>query len=393
MENIEVFTVSEVSNHLKNIVESNIPYLYVEGEICNFVRHTSGHIYFSLSDEFSVIRAVFFRQNNRELDFIPQNMDRVVCFGKLTVYEKNGTYQLNIRRMAPLGVGQKQVRFEQLKRKLDSLGYFEQSRKRKIPKFPETIGVITSPTGAAIEDIRSVIERRFPTDVFLYPATVQGEFAMREIVSGIDYFNKRKNVDVILVARGGGSQEDLECFNSEQIAKAVFESDIPVISGVGHEIDFTIIDFVADLRAPTPTAAAEFATQDLSSVKKELKGVESRFESISKSHIEKMSLFVDTLSTRLQSKNPHSVLDKYSTLFSEKKKRLFSVFERAIIQKNTSLQNLGIKMEDLSLERTFRRGYAVVLQEHKNIFSVKQIDRKKSIEIVFGDGRVGAKII
>jgi len=221
-----VFSVSEINLHIKHILENSIPQLLVEGEIANFTRHRSGHIYFSLKDENSSIRCVFFRSYAQSLDFNPKEGDKVICKGKITVFERAGNYQLNVIKMIPSGIGELQLKFEKLKAKLKEEGLFDIKYKKELPKFPKVVGVVTSSSGAAIRDIKKVISRRFPIKILLYPANVQGEKAAKEIIEGIRYFNLKKNVDVIIIGRGGGSQEDLFCFNDENLAYEIFKSEI-----------------------------------------------------------------------------------------------------------------------------------------------------------------------
>lgn len=257
-----IFSVYEVSLHLKQVIETQIDAMYVRGEISNFTHHSSGHIYFNLKDENATLRCTFFRNLNMRLDFKPEDGMEVVCFGRLTLYEKGGSYNLNVSDMSLSGAGVLQLEFERLKEKLKREGLFEQAHKKALPRYPERIGIVTSPSGAALQDIKTIFSRRFPVRVSVYPAVVQGSDAPSQLIAGIKYFNQAKDVELIIITRGGGSQEDLFCFNDEALARAIFASKLPVISAVGHEIDFTIADFVSDLRAPTPSAAAELAVPD-----------------------------------------------------------------------------------------------------------------------------------
>jgi exodeoxyribonuclease VII large subunit len=254
----KIYSVSELSLELKNLLEKQFPDVWVTGEVSNFRAATSGHFYFTLKDASAQIRAVCFRNQARYLKFKPQDGISVIARGHLSVYEARGEYQLYVEYLEPAGVGALQLAFEQLKAKLAAEGLFDPARKKPLPVLPSAVGVVTSPTGAVIRDILRVLKRRFPNmNVMLYPVKVQGEGAAEEIVAGIECFNQHPIVDVLIVARGGGSLEDLWAFNEEIVARAIAASKIPVISAVGHETDFTIADFVADLRAPTPSAAAE----------------------------------------------------------------------------------------------------------------------------------------
>ncbi len=258
-----VMTVSELNYSIKELLETSIPVLWLEGEISNFKFHSSGHVYFSLKDKESQIPAVMWRSRNAQLFFTPQDGMKVLALGKVNVFHKRGYYQFDVIKMQPAGVGELQMAFEQLKQKLLLEGLFAEELKKKLPSYPERIGIVTSPTGAAIQDLLHILQRRFPSaEIILNPVKVQGEGAAQEIAAAIDDFNAFGRVDLLIVGRGGGSLEDLWAFNEEIVARAIFRSHIPVISAVGHEIDFTISDFVADLRAPTPSAAAELAVPD-----------------------------------------------------------------------------------------------------------------------------------
>ncbi|MGA2475611.1 MAG: exodeoxyribonuclease VII large subunit [Terriglobia bacterium] len=254
----KIFSVSELSQGIKNLLEREYPDVWVTGEVSNFRAAASGHLYFTLKDATAQLRAVCFRNQARYLKFKPQDGISVIARGHLSVYEARGEYQLYVEYLEPAGLGALQLAFEQLKQKLAAEGLFDIARKKPLPLLPRAIGVVTSPTGAVIRDILRILRRRFRNmNVLIYPVKVQGEGAAGEIVEGVEHFNREQNVDVVIVARGGGSLEDLWAFNEEVVARAIAASGIPVISAVGHETDFTIADFVADLRAPTPSAAAE----------------------------------------------------------------------------------------------------------------------------------------
>ena len=253
-----IYTVSEVTKYVRVILEDSFSSVWIEGEISNFILHSSGHMYFSLKDAGASLKCAMFARSNAKLKFKPKDGMKVICFGKISVYEARGDYQLVAEEIEPKGIGALQLQFQQLKEKLQKEGLFDQEHKIEIPFLPTRIGIVTSPTGAAIRDILNIARRRFSNvEIIINPAKVQGENAKDEIAKAIRQFNKLKNIDVMIVTRGGGSLEDLWPFNEEMVARAIYESEIPVISAVGHEIDFTISDFVADFRAPTPSAAAE----------------------------------------------------------------------------------------------------------------------------------------
>ena len=275
-----ILTVSELTQKVKNLLESKFFDIWVEGEISNFRIPPSGHIYFTLKDEESQIRTVLFRMQARGLRFFPEDGLHVICRGRISLYEKRGEYQLIVDKMEPKGVGALQLAFQQLKDRLEKEGLFDRAHKKPLPMIPRRIGIVTSPTGAVISDMIHIIQRRFENvHILLYPVQVQGEGASSEIAKAIEYFNDRMDVDVIIVGRGGGSLEDLWAFNEEKVARAIYDSNIPIISAVGHETDYTVSDFVADLRAPTPSAAAELVVREKREIKNILSYLETRLES------------------------------------------------------------------------------------------------------------------
>jgi exodeoxyribonuclease VII large subunit len=274
-----ILTVSELTHEIKDILEDKFPDVWVEGEVSNLRIPSSGHIYFTLKDDFSQIRAVLFKMQARTLRFIPEDGLQLICRGRVSLYEKRGDYQLILESIEPKGIGALQLAFLQLKEKLEKEGFFDPTQKKQIPMVPRKIGIVTSPTGAVIQDMLHILERRFENlHILLYPVRVQGEGASSEIAEGIKYFNKWTEVDVIIVGRGGGSLEDLWAFNEEGVARAIYHSKIPIISAVGHETDYTIADFVADLRAPTPSAAAELVVRDKREIKNILHYLKERLE-------------------------------------------------------------------------------------------------------------------
>ncbi len=274
-----ILTVSELTQEIKTALESRFSDVWVEGEISNLRIPPSGHLYFTLKDDFSQIRAVLFRMKSRAVRFLPEEGLHIICRGRVSLYEKRGDYQLLIEEMEPKGIGALQLAFLQLKERLEKEGLFDLHHKKPLPAFPQTIGIVTSPTGAVIQDMIQIIQRRFENiSILLYPVRVQGEGAPEEIVEGIRFFNRMKKADVIIVGRGGGSIEDLWAFNDERVARAIYHSKIPIISAVGHETDFTISDFVADLRAPTPSAAAELVVKDKKDLLKHLQYLRNRLE-------------------------------------------------------------------------------------------------------------------
>ena len=271
VEKPHVYSVSEITRDVRSILEAAFETAWIEGEISNFRQAASGHAYFVLKDDKAQIKCVLFRGQRMGVKFTPEDGDQVLLLGRVTVYEARGDYQVIVEAMEPRGLGALQKAFEQLKEKLAKEGLFDDSRKKELPEIPWKIGIVTSPTGAAIRDMIQVIQRRNPKmSILLYPSKVQGEGSAEEIAQGIRELNKRKDIDVLIVGRGGGSIEDLWAFNEEVVARAIAESEIPVVSAVGHEIDFTVADFVADLRAPTPSAAAELVVPKLTDIEQDL---------------------------------------------------------------------------------------------------------------------------
>lgn len=274
-----ILTVTELTQEIKETLEGKFYDVWVEGEVSNLRIPPSGHLYFTLKDDFSQIRAVLFRMKSKTIRFLPEDGLHVICRGRVSLYERRGEYQLILEEMEPKGIGALQLAFLQLKERLEKEGLFDPIHKKPLPILPQTIGIITSPTGAVIKDMIHIIHRRFENvSILLYPVRVQGEGASREIVDGIQYFNKMKNVDVIIIGRGGGSLEDLWAFNEEEVARGIYHSKIPIISAVGHETDYTISDFVADLRAPTPSAAAELVVKNKRELKRNIHYLEDRLQ-------------------------------------------------------------------------------------------------------------------
>ena len=382
-----VFSVTEVTQHLKHIIETSVPGVLVEGEIANFTRHRSGHIYFSLKDAGASLRCVFFKSYNVMLPFKPREGDSVVCAGKLSVYERSGSYQLTVTRMYSSGVGELQQRFEALKARLDAEGLFAATHKKPLPSFPRRVGVVTSATGAAIQDIRNVISRRYPCRIFLYSATVQGPDAANQVIRGIKFFNKQFPVDVLIIGRGGGSQEDLFCFNDETLARTIFASNIPIISAVGHEIDFTISDFVADLRAPTPSAAAELAVPNRDDILAQLAASQHTMKSYLAGHLHQKELYLQRLYTTLTGLHPRQKLRSYQQRLDEVTLRMEHATQRSLERTQNRLNRLQAELNGLSPLAAMQRGYAIARQLKTVIHSVTQLDASMPLEVNFSDGK------
>ncbi len=348
----KVFTVSELSLEIKNLLEKKFPDVWVTGEVSNFRAATSGHLYFTLKDANAQIRAVCFRNQARYLKFKPQDGISVIARGHLSVYEARGEYQLYVDYLEPAGVGALQLAFEQLKQKLAAEGLFDPARKKPLPVLPRAIGVVTSPTGAVIRDVLRVLRRRYRNmNVTLYPVKVQGEGAAEEIAKGIEYFNKHRAADVLIVARGGGSLEDLWAFNEEVVARAIAASKIPVISAVGHETDFTIADFVADLRAPTPSAAAELVVHRKQDFIDELRERVRRM-------IQSVRLMLSEGHERLTALRMHHVFQTMRTRIGERAQRVDDCvvdLNRLIREKLSESRHLWLEASAGVVRYDFRR--------------------------------------
>ena len=414
----EYITVSELNRYIKYRLDNdeNLQQVYLRGEISNFKAHTRGHFYFTLKDETSRINAIMFSSNALRVQFLPQDGMKVLIIGKVNVYEANGAYQIYVNEMKEDGIGNLYVAFEQLKKKLEMEGLFDSSKKKKIPRLPKRIGVITASTGAAIRDILSTIKRRFPlTEVILFPALVQGENAKEDIVRQIENA-QNYNLDVLIVGRGGGSIEDLWAFNEEIVARAIYQSSVPIISAVGHEIDYTIADFVADLRAPTPTGAAELAVPNQKDVrnyilqltirlkkamlnrltyqKQRLNQIVSRpimREPLGLYHVKEQRFdlayenLLKAMQKQIKDKRYQYDLIKRTVLFKEPEKILLKKQQRYILYLE--------KLEILNPLLTLKRGYAIVKKDSKVVTSIKDLKENDKVELELKDGAVRAQVI
>ncbi len=360
-----VYTVSELTREIKILLEETIPPVWVRGEITNFKHHQpSGHMYFSLKDERAQIRCVMWRSRNLNLRFIPADGMKVYVHGRVVVYEARGEYQIEVEELLPVGIGELALAFEELKRKLKEEGLFDPEHKKPIPRYPERIGIVTSETGAAIRDLVSIIWRRFPSvELILCPVRVQGEGAAQEIAAAIEAFNEYGQVDVLIVGRGGGSLEDLWAFNEEIVARAIFRSRIPIISAVGHEIDFSIADFVADQRAPTPSAAAEMVVPDRRELLRRIQLLMSK----SYRHLERRIAHLRDRLKAIQSSYafrwPENLVSQHRQRLDELARRLEAGLEHRLEVQRHKLEGLTQRLESLSPEATLRRGYSITLDE------------------------------
>lgn len=393
----EPMTVSSLNNYIKNIIDEDemLNNVYIKGELSNFKRHYSGHLYFTLKDEASLIKCVMFKSYAGYLRFEPKDGMSVVILGSVSVFERDGVYQVYAKGMEPDGMGALHTAYEQLKEKLSKEGLFDEKYKKPIPLLPRAIGVVTSKTGAVIRDIINVTTRRFPNvNIKLYPAAVQGEGAAETIVKGIEFFNREKNVDTIIIGRGGGSLEDLWPFNEEITARAIFNSELPIISAVGHETDFTISDFVADLRAPTPSAAGELAVPDILEVKWKIENINKRLANSLKQKVEKMKEKYYLIANSKVLKNPIEMLQQKMLQCDNITKNLENTFSMKIKDNHIKLIELASKLDSLSPIKTLIRGYSIVEnKEGKVIKSVKLLNQGEEISIRMNDGTVKANII
>ncbi len=392
---MSVITVSQLNNYIKRYFENNIHLqkVWIKGEISNYKKHYTGHIYMTLKDETSVIKAIMFKGSASYLKFNPDNGMKVIACGKVSVFERDGQYQLYVESMIPDGVGELHIAYEQLKEKLEKEGLFDASHKKPLPKYPKRVGVITSPTGAAVRDILNVLKRRYTLcDVIIYPALVQGVGAGDTIVKGIETFNALNNVDVIIAGRGGGSIEDLWAFNEEKVAYSIFNSKIPIISAVGHETDFTIADFVADLRAPTPSVGAELAVPSMDEIRTNIIKTKLRLSSLLKN-------FVKLKKSQLDSIKKRRIFTDYRAAFDDKKQNLsnFSnsisnLYQKIILTKKTDISKIMTKLEALNPISVIKRGFAYAKIDDRTIKSVNDVKSGDIINITVYDGDFNAKI-
>lgn len=388
-------TVAQVNEYIKCLIEEEVILqdILVCGEVSNFKRHTSGHFYFTLKDNSSEIKAVMFRSYSQKVRFKVENGQKVIIRARVGVFEQAGTYQLYVYTIQPEGIGDLHFAYEQLKSRLLEEGLFDDAHKKDIPKYPQKIGVITSQTGAAIRDIINVATRRNPfVNLVLFPALVQGEDAPNELISGIQYFNIEKNVDVIIIGRGGGSIEDLWAFNDENLARAIYNSDIPVISGVGHEIDFTICDFVADIRAATPSAAAEIATPSYKEIISLIDNFKSRSISVLQSCLNENKFRLEKISSSKIFLKPEIMLEiPYMKLISLEN-RLNNGFKIIINKNRIKFTEKAVRINSLNPLDILSRGFATVKKNDKVIKSIDNLEINDEIDIRLTDGSLKAII-
>ena len=410
--NDKYITVSQLTRYIKYKIDNDehLNLIYLKGEISNFKAHTRGHYYFTIKDETSRINAIMFASSTRNLKFMPEDGMKIMVTGRISFYEATGGYQIYIDNMIEDGIGNLYVQYEQLKKKLEQEGLFDPKHKKEIPKIPTTVGIITAPTGAAIKDILSTIKRRWPnTKTILFPSLVQGASAAPEIVKQINKAQEY-DLDVLIVGRGGGSIEDLWCFNDESVARAIYNCKIPTISAVGHEIDFTIADFVADLRAPTPTGAAEMAVANQTDFIKYLNQIKIRLN-------KSLSNLIGTQKERLESLKNSYIFKNPKTIYEIKEQKFDTIYEKLFLlmrsisennrtkynntiislnhnmdkvllnNKNRFLSSLN-KLEVLNPLLTIKRGYSIAKIDNKIVTSINDVKEKDKLEIKVTDGTI-----
>lgn len=391
-----ILSVSQINEYIRSLIAQDevLSMICVRGEISNLTFHRSGHIYFSLKDESSIIKAVMFRSSAQRVKFALKEGMSIIVFGRISVYAPSGQYQLHAEDIQPDGIGALYIAYEQIKEKLAKEGLFDKSLKKPLPKVPSTVGIITSPTGAAIHDMINVIGRRFPlTKIVLYPALVQGDTAHRSLISGLDYFNKTKSCDVIIIGRGGGSMEDLWAFNNVELAYAISKSEIPIISAVGHESDFTICDFVADLRAPTPSAAAELAVPDMLAIKSTINQNLIYLNSALTNKINQNRAIINKLSSTRVLTSKEDLLDEYKMRISLVSDKLDDSISKILTNKNYAFNILSAKLKAISPLNTLSRGYAIVQDESgKTVNTINNLELQQLLEISLNDGKIQARV-
>ena len=397
MQDQAIFSVTQINEYIKMTLESSavLKSVFLRGEISNFKsNYSSGHLYFSLKDESSSLRAVMFRSSAAKLRFRLESGMKVIVHGRISSYTVSGDCQIIIDDMQPDGAGALAVAFEQLKKRLAAEGLFDVERKKPIPKFPRSVGVITSASGAALHDIINVSGRRSPaTEIIIYPSYVQGELAPRSLTGGILFFNNRHKVDVIIIGRGGGSAEDLWCFNDEMLARTIAESEIPVISAVGHETDFTICDFVADLRAPTPSAAAELAFPDTVSMLARVKQLKYKADSLVGGRVSKLENRLAVIHKSIELASPIQQLKDRETSLIMLKNRLDALGQSAVDVAENEFKMLCTRLEGVNPLAVLSHGYSMVESEDGRIISsVCDVNEGDGIFVKLSDGEISATV-
>lgn len=392
----QVFTVTALNEYIKMKLETDeaLMRVFIRGEISNFTNHKSGHFYFTVKDETSRIAAVMFRSSASKLAFIPENGMKVIVGGRVSAYVRDGQYQIYVDTLEPDGVGALYIAYEQLKAKLGAEGLFDEAKKKPLPRYPMRIGVITSPTGAAIRDIINILGRRFPiAEVVLYPSLVQGESAAPQLIEGLRYFNEKKNVNVIIIGRGGGSLEDLWAFNSEALVREVAASELPVISAVGHEIDFTLCDFAADRRAPTPSAAAELAVPERYELKRKLGNVTARLELLEGKKLELLRSTLERMKKSRALTDPRNFIDDKRMALGIVEDKLYNRITFLLERKKSALAGKTAKLDAMNPLSVLSRGYGAAFASDGTVIrSAAQVEKGSDISLMLSDGTVRATV-
>jgi len=435
----EIYSVSDLNSEVKWLLDTQFGNVWVEGEISNLMRARTGHMYFSLKDSRSQLRCAMFRNDNRRIQFKPADGQKVLCRGRLGIYEQRGDYQLIVDRMSEVGLGALQQKFEATKKRLHAEGLFDEKHKQPLPAFPRCIGLVTSPTGAALQDALNVLRRRFRcAELIVYPVTVQGDQAVGSIVNMLDIANRRAECDVLMLMRGGGSLEDLWAFNEEAVARAVFTSKLPIICGVGHEVDYSIADMVADVRAPTPSAAAELVSPDQTELNHAVVAMQKRLLRVLRQLFQDNKGSLRQLNRRLANQHPKQQLQQRVQRCDELDLRLQRAMQLTLSKSDSSLTNLQLRLRNLSPQRelgrrrdrltqlqnrmqqafggqlnqakvrlagniralqtisplnTLARGYAIVQSPSGEVInSASQVTKDQQIEVRLADGELGARV-
>jgi exodeoxyribonuclease VII large subunit len=391
---VRVFSVSEITRQIKLLLEDGFPALWVEGEISNYKPHHSGHMYFTLKDADAQISCVMWRSRASTLNLEIKDGLKIRVYGTLRLYEKSGRYQLDLVRVESAGLGELQLEFERLKQQLHDQGLFDPQYKKELPKFPLKIGIITSPTGAAIQDILSIAKRRSPsTKIVLFGVKVQGVGAADEIVRAINIFNTHHPVDVLIVGRGGGSLEDLWPFNEEIVARAIFDSHIPIVSAVGHEIDFTISDFVSDLRAPTPSAAVEIVLPGDTEIREWLLEIQRRQQNNIRDQVSRMRSEIINIQHSYSFRRPKDVLQKYILQIEEITQRIYLAIKHKSAKEKVIIKNFEKQLQSLNPYSVLNRGYSMVFKDEKLVSSVNLIEIDDKLSVKLKDGKIDSQVL
>ncbi|MBL7996977.1 exodeoxyribonuclease VII large subunit [bacterium] len=385
---IKIYSVVEITRHIKFLIEESFPSLVVRGEVSNLTRHSSGHIYFTLKDEMAQIKCVIWRSQAQQMTFSLNEGMKFLVRGKLSLYEKGGYYQITVSDIQPEGIGELQLAFEQLKKKLFAEGLFSEEHKKPIPEFPETVGIISSPTGAAVRDIVSVCRRRMPSvQLVLAPVKVQGDGAVDDIVRAVKDFDTYGNIDVLIIGRGGGSIEDLWAFNDEKVARAIYHCSIPTISAVGHEIDYTIADFVADVRAATPSAATEMAVPDESEVEQQLANLRYTLIQNMENTIGYYRDRLNHYEERYAFRRPENIIEQYRQQADDLERRISQQVVHCVRMNGQNLKHLENQLRTLNPRNTLKRGYTITHQRNKVVQRLHHLTEKEPATIEFYDGK------